>query len=134
MLKRWLMGRIVGLLLFALALRAVAEPFRLPTANRAIFEPGGEARFFAPTPGKPWTSGGFGCVRTEGWQMHEGLDIRATQFDKAGGPPDPGLATADVVVGYINRRPSLSNYGNYIILRHSIDGVEVCSLYAHLHE
>jgi len=73
-------------------------------------------------------------VRTDGWQMHEGLDIRATQLDKAGEPTDPVLATADGVVGYINRRPSLSNYGNYVILRHSIEGIEICSLYAHLRE
>jgi peptidoglycan LD-endopeptidase LytH len=111
-----------------------AQPIQLPTSNRAIFEPGGEPRFFAGTAGKPWTSGTFGCVRTEGWQMHEGLDIRATQFDKLGEPTDPILASADGVVGYINRRPSLSNYGNYIILRHLIEGLEICSLYAHLDE
>src|SRR6185369_7580649 len=29
---------------------------------------------------------------------------------------------------------SLSNYGNYIILRHQIDGLEIYSLYAHLSE
>src|SRR6185436_16440645 len=132
MVKPSLTGGIVVFFLPGFVTGVLAQPFRLPTANRAIFETGGEARFFAPTPGKPWTSGGFGCVRTEGWQMHEGLDIRATQFDKAGEPTDPVLATADGVVGYINRRPSLSNYGNYIILRHSIDGIEVCSLYAHL--
>jgi len=111
-----------------------AQPFQFPTANRAIFEPGGEPRFFVGTAGKTWVSGAFGCVRTEGWQMHEGLDIRATQFDKLGEPTDPVLATADGVVGYINRRPSLSNYGNYIILRHLIEGIEICSLYAHLDE
>jgi len=37
-------------------------------------------------------------------------------------------------VAYINRRPSLSNYGNYIILRHQIDGIEVFTTYAHMHE
>lgn len=116
------------------ALQTLAQPFYLPTANRAIFEPGSEPRFYAGTAGKTWVSGTFGCVRTEGWQMHEGLDIRATQVDKLGEPTDPVLATADGVVGYINRRPSLSNYGNYIILRHLIEGIEVCSLYAHLDE
>lgn len=113
---------------------AGGQSFHLPTANRAIFEAGGEERFFVGTVGKPWTSGTFGCVRTEGWQMHEGLDIRCLQRDKQGEPTDPVRATADGVVGYINRRPSLSNYGNYVILRHLIDGIEVCSLYAHLRE
>jgi len=44
------------------------------------------------------------------------------------------MATADGTVAYINAKPSLSNYGNYIVLRHRIEGLEVYSLYAHLHE
>jgi len=109
-----------------------AEPFLFPTANRALLEPGSEERFFVGTVGKPWTSGGFGCVRTEGWQMHEGLDIRCLQRDARGEPTDVVRATADGTVAYINTRPSLSNYGNYVVLRHLVDGVEVHSLYAHL--
>ena len=110
-----------------------SQPFQLPTANRAIYDAdGGGDRFFVPTVGKTWTSGCFGCVRTEGWQMHEGLDIRCLQRDKKGEPTDPVMATAAGTVAYINRKPSLSNYGNYIILRHLIDGIEVYSVYAHL--
>jgi peptidoglycan LD-endopeptidase LytH len=122
------------LAVFGLGFPAKAQPFLLPTSNRAIFEPGQEEKFFVPTPGKPWTSGTFGCVRTEGWQVHEGLDIRCLQRDKKGEPIDPVMATADGTVAYVNTRPSLSNYGNYIILRHQINGVEICSLYAHLRE
>jgi murein DD-endopeptidase MepM/ murein hydrolase activator NlpD len=112
-----------------------AEPFKLPTANRAIYDAdGGGEKFFVPTVGKPWTSGCFGCVRTEGWQMHEGLDIRCLQRDRRGEPTDRVNATADGSVAYINRKSGLSNYGNYIILRHAIDGIEVYSTYAHLRE
>jgi murein DD-endopeptidase MepM/ murein hydrolase activator NlpD len=118
----------------ALLSTAGAQPFLLPTANRALFEPGGEERYFVGTVGKPWTSGTFGCVRSEGWQLHEGLDIRCLQRDKHNEPTDPVLATAAGTVAYINSRPSLSNYGNYLILRHVIEGVEIYSLYAHLHE
>jgi murein DD-endopeptidase MepM/ murein hydrolase activator NlpD len=110
----------------------MAQPFFLPTANRALFEPGGQERYFVGTVGKPWTSGTFGCVRTEGWQLHEGLDIRCLQRDAHGEPMDPILAVADGVVAYVNQRPSLSNYGNYLILRHVIEGIEIYSLYAHL--
>jgi murein DD-endopeptidase MepM/ murein hydrolase activator NlpD len=99
-----------------------------------LFEKGGEERFFVGTAGKPWTTGTFGCVRSEGWQMHEGLDIRCLQRDARGEPTDPVLATADGTVAYINTRPSLSNYGNYVVLRHQIEGLEVYSLYAHLRE
>jgi len=111
-----------------------AQPFYLPTANRAIYEPGGEDKFFAPTPGKVWTSGCFGCVRSDGHQLHEGLDIRSVQRDKRGEPTDPVMASVDGTVAYINARPSLSNYGNYIVLRHQVDGLDIYTLYAHLKE
>src|SRR5438094_626502 len=81
----------VTLLLGSLALAAHAESFQLPTANHALFEKGGEERFFVGTTGKPWTTGCFGCVRSEGWQMHEGLDIRCLQRDKYGEATDPIL-------------------------------------------
>ena len=32
--------------------------------------------FTVGTIGRPWTSGQFGCVRSEGFKFHEGLDIR----------------------------------------------------------
>src|SRR5215475_6837797 len=111
-----------------------AQPFQLPTANRALFEKGGEERFFVGTVGKPWTTGTFGCVRSDGAQMHEGLDIRCLQRDKRGEPTDPVMATADGTVAYVNMRPPLSNYGNYVVVRHKIEGIEIYSLYAHLHE
>jgi len=124
---------LAGLVLLG-ALTLTAQPFQLPTANHALFEPGGEEKFFVPTVGKPWTTGCFGCVRTDGRQMHEGLDIRCLQRDKRGEPTDPVLATADGAVAYVNRKPSLSNYGNYLVLRHQIDGIEIYSTYAHLRE
>jgi murein DD-endopeptidase MepM/ murein hydrolase activator NlpD len=113
---------------------AVAQPFHLPTANHAFFEAGGQQRFFVGTTGQPWTTGTFGCVRGEGWQMHEGLDIRCQQRDARGEPTDAVLATADGSVAYVNRRAPLSNYGHYVILRHVIEGLEIFSLYAHLAE
>ena len=112
----------------------VAQPFRLPTANHALFDPGGEERFFVGTVGKPWTSGTFGCVRSDGLQLHEGLDIRCLQRDGRGEPADPVLAIADGVVVYFNTKPALSNYGKYLVLRHQVEGLEIYSLYAHLSE
>jgi len=113
---------------------SLAQPFQLPTSNHALYEKGGEEKFFVGTVGKPWTSGCFGCVRSEGGQMHEGLDIRSVAHDKRGEPTDPVMAAADGVVVYINAKPSLSNFGKYIILRHSVGGVEIYSNYAHLSE
>ncbi len=111
---------------------AAQQPFRLPTANHALFESGSEEKFFAGTAGKPWTTGRFGCVRSDGWQMHEGIDIKCLQRDSRGEPADPVMASADGAVVYLSAKPSLSNYGNYIVLRHHRDGLEIYSLYAHL--
>lgn len=110
-----------------------AQPFLLPTANRALLEPdGGAERYFVGTAGKPWTSGQFGCVRSGGGQLHEGLDIRPMQRDRRGEPTDDALCAAPGTVAYVNTRPGLSNYGNYVVVRHEVDGLEVFTLYAHL--
>ena len=107
--------------------------FQFPTANQTLFDAdGGGEKFFVPTVGKTWTSGCFGCVRTDGWQMHEGLDIRCLQRDKHNEPTDPIMATADGTVVYINSKPSLSNYGNYVVVHNRIENIDVFSLYAHL--
>jgi murein DD-endopeptidase MepM/ murein hydrolase activator NlpD len=109
------------------------SPFQFPTANHALYEVGNELKFFAPTaPDKPWTSGSFGCVRDNGTRLHEGIDIRHLQTDRHGEPTDSIMATTDGTVVYFNIRPSLSNYGNYIVIKHVIEGIEIYSLYAHL--
>ncbi len=110
------------------------QSLRLPTANTALYESGGEERYFVGTVGKTWVSGTFGCVRSNGQQLHEGIDIRCMQRDRRGEPVDPVLATAGGEVAYMNLKQGLSNYGRYLVLRHRIDGVEVYSLYAHLKE
>jgi len=108
-------------------------PFQFPTANHALYQPGEELKFFAPTaPDKPWTSGSFGCVRNTETRMHEGLDIKHLQTDRRGEPTDPVLATADGTVAYYSSKAGLSNYGKYIVIRHFIEGLEIYSLYAHL--
>ena len=35
---------------------------------------------------------------------------------------------------YANKKTSLSNYGNYLVVQHYIEGIELYSLYAHLKE
>ena len=121
-----------ALLLVLLVHAGFAGSFQLPTANTALFQRNAQERFFVGTFNTNWESGTFGCVRSSGWQIHEGLDIRCLQRDKKGEPTDPVLATAEGTVAYLNPHPALSNYGKYIVLRHQIDGLEIYSLYAHL--
>ncbi len=123
-----------GLWLGWAAIATAGPILRLPTANQALFQPGGEERFFTPTTGKTWTSGQFGCVRSDGHQFHEGIDIKCLARDRHGEPTDPIMASADGVVAYASRHPGNSNYGNYLVLRHQIDGLEIYTLYAHLSE
>lgn len=126
---------ILALALISLGeLRAGADALVLPTGNQNIYKPGGEPDYFVPTVGREWPSGTFGCVRSDGWQLHEGIDIKAQQRDRKGEPIDPVMAIHDGVVLYVNRKAGLSNYGNYIVLGHRIDGIDVCSIYAHLRE
>ena len=118
------------------ALKLSAQsPFQFPTANHALYDAGAELKFLAPTsPDRSWTTGSFGCVRTDGWQMHEGLDIRSIQHDRREEPTDPVMASADGTVMYVNSKGGLSNYGKYIVIRHVVEGLEIYSLYAHLSE
>ncbi|MCS7090270.1 MAG: M23 family metallopeptidase [Verrucomicrobiota bacterium] len=106
--------------------------FRLPTPNTALFEPGGECRFFARTPGGDWSAGTFGCTRSDGDRWHEGIDILATQRDGTGEPIDPIFAASDGRVAYINTNPALSNYGRCIVVQHQIESLVVWTIYAHL--
>lgn len=116
----------------ALVGRLVAQPFQLPTANRAVLDAGHEEAFFQATAGKTWTAGQFGCVRSSGYQFHEGVDIRCLERDRRGEPTDPVLASAEGSVAYVNTKAALSNFGNYVVLRHQIEGLQIYTLYAHL--
>jgi peptidoglycan LD-endopeptidase LytH len=129
------MRTLISLMVLASALAARAQMFILPTPNRALLNDGAlSEKYLVGTTGKPWPSGGFGCVRSEGLKMHEGLDIRCTQRDKEGEPIDPVFAAAAGTVVYFSTEPGLSNYGRYIVIRHNIEGLQVCTLYAHLRE
>ncbi|MBT5708525.1 MAG: M23 family metallopeptidase [Verrucomicrobia bacterium] len=106
--------------------------FSFPTSNHALLEENGDDAFFVGTPGKPWTSGSFGCVRSSGYQFHEGADIRAVQRDRRNEPIDPVLCTANGWIVHTSRKSGLSNYGKYVVIGHKIEGLEIFSLYAHL--
>jgi len=119
------------LLFFYFALALNSQVLQLPTKNESIYRGIGE-EFYVGTAGQSWERGRFGCVRSDGWRMHEGIDIKCEYRDKKGEPTDPIMATADGAVAYINRNIALSNYGKYIVISHLIEGLEIFSLYAHL--
>jgi len=98
---------LLMLLSAGLVCTSSAQPFQLPTENRAPLQAGAEEQAFAGTAGKSWESGTFGCVRSGRAQMHEGLDIRCLKRDRRGEPKDEVWATAPGTVVYINTLRSI---------------------------
>lgn len=89
-------------------------------------------RFVQPTVSGDPESGLFGCVRTNGTQFHEGLDIRPVRRDARGEPLDRISAAMDGVVRHVSSRPGASNYGRYVVIEHPDVMPAVYTLYAHL--
>jgi murein DD-endopeptidase MepM/ murein hydrolase activator NlpD len=85
----------------------------------------------ATASGEP-ESGGFGCVRSNGYRFHEGIDIKALRRDSRGEASDEIYAAMDGVVRHINSLSGESNYGRYIVIEHPDTTPAVYTLYAHL--
>lgn len=103
-----------------------------PTPNTAFARGAGIAEILQHAGSGDPASGGFGCVRTNDTQFHEGIDIKAVGHDRAGEPTDSIFAAMDGVVRYVNTKPGASNYGRYIVIEHPDQTPAVYTLYAHL--
>lgn len=106
--------------------------FHFPTDNQTLLDAHHFEDYFVPTPGRTWESGRFGCVRSEGTQIHEGIDIRSVHKNANGEPTDEIRATAKGKVAYVSPHSGNSSYGRYVVLTHHFQGLELYSLYAHL--
>ncbi|MDP2138173.1 MAG: M23 family metallopeptidase [Candidatus Didemnitutus sp.] len=102
-----------------------------PTANQAWANNNLEAFVQATVSGDP-ESGLFGCVRTNGTQFHEGLDIKSLTRDRRGEATDEIFAAMTGIVRHINLSPGGSSYGRYIVIEHPDEQPAVYTLYAHL--
>ena len=103
-----------------------------PTINRAYFEREPLEAFVQPTESGESTSGLFGCVRTQGRQFHEGLDLKPVARDRRGEATDQIFSVLPGVVRHISRVAGHSSYGRYIVLEHPDQSPSVYTLYAHL--
>ena len=103
-----------------------------PTPNKAWAEGRSIEAFIQPTVSGGPQSGCFGCVRSNGFQFHEGIDIKPLGRDRRGEPSDPVFAAMSGVVRHVNARPGESNYGRYIVIEHPDVAPAVYTLYAHL--
>ncbi len=109
----------------------------LPTDNQMLFSRMNEKDFFQPTFSNRTISAMFGYVRNPGpggryTRFHEGVDIRPAERDEGGEPSDVVKAAAAGTVAYVCRKPSGSNYGNYVVVAHDLFGPPFYTLYAHL--
>jgi murein DD-endopeptidase MepM/ murein hydrolase activator NlpD len=127
------------LALFVLALLAVTAASardRLelvwPTPNQAWAEGRPIEAFIQPTVSGEPLSGCFGCVRDNGFQFHEGIDLKPVARDRRGEPADEVCAAMAGVVRYVNTRPGESSYGRYLVIEHPEATPAVYTLYAHL--
>jgi len=128
--------KLIGLVAFSLLVAPIASAQRLefswPTPNRAWEQGRDYTAWVQPTVSGVEESGLFGCVRSNGTQFHEGLDIRPVARDRAGEATDKITAAMDGVVRHVSSSPGNSSYGRYIVLEHTGQTPAVYTLYAHL--
>ncbi len=131
-----------------LAAGSTAQAFRpvLPTANDALFS-GKPAAFYMYTDrdfegakSTPWEGGAYGFTRGPMrlggkvvlTKFHEGIDIQPLRRDGQGEPLDDVVAIETGRVAHVSRTAADSNYGQYVVIEHEVEGSPVFSIYAHL--
>jgi murein DD-endopeptidase MepM/ murein hydrolase activator NlpD len=125
-------GALVGMFCLAVLAHAARLEFVWPTPNPAWERGRSIDAFIQPTVSGEPESGTFGCVRSNGAQFHEGLDIKPVTRDHRGEPADKVSAAMSGVVRYINLSAGDSSYGRYIVIEHPDLTPAVYTLYAHL--
>ena len=88
--------------------------------------------FAQPTQSGALQSALWGCVRNGGSRFHEGIDLKALSRDQRGEATDAIFAFDKGVIQYINRDPSKSSYGRYIVIEHGSWTPGLVTIYAHL--
>lgn len=121
-----------GLLAVLTTGQAQRVELQWPTPNQAFEQGRSIAHFLQQAGSGDPASGGFGCVRSDGRQFHEGIDIRPANRDRHGEPTDHVFAAMDGVVRYVNKIAGNSSYGRYIVLEHPHVRPAIYTLYAHL--
>jgi murein DD-endopeptidase MepM/ murein hydrolase activator NlpD len=125
---------VVALLLLAGTRLTAADRIELvwPTPNPAWAEGRPIGAFLQHAGNGDPESGGFGGVRSNGSQFHEGLDLKCLTRDRRGEPADQVLAAMAGVVRHVSASAGDSNYGRYLVLEHPDMTPAIYTLYAHL--
>lgn len=133
------------------ALLSAGHPARafspvLPTGNDALFR-GQPEKFYMYTDrdfegvnSRPWQGGTYGFTRNPErlggrvvtTKFHEGIDVAPLHRDASGEPLDDVRAIESGRVVHLSRDSKDSNYGQYLVIRHEVEGAPVFSIYSHL--
>jgi len=125
------MRLILALLLLPLSALAINK-LVWPTPSTGFIENKPITLWVQPTGSGIPESGLYGCMRTNGYQFHEGLDIAPTQTDRRGNALDNIYAALDGKVVYANAKGGLSTYGIYVVIEHKDEALTYYTLYAHM--
>ncbi|MBP7275335.1 MAG: M23 family metallopeptidase [Kiritimatiellae bacterium] len=107
-----------------------------PTPQSRLLETNSTS-VYMPTASGRIESAWFGSTRTASSgraSFHEGIDIGPTARDRKGWALDEIFAATDGVVAHVNSVAGRSNYGKYVVLRHTCGSDTFYTLYAHLQE
>lgn len=122
---------LIALLLLPLSAMGIGK-LVWPTPSTGFIENKPLSLWVQPTGSGIPESGLYGCMRTNGYQFHEGLDIAPTQTDRRGNAQDKIYAALDGTVVHANPKGGLSTYGIYAIIQHKEEGLTFYTLYAHM--
>ncbi len=116
----------------ALAVAQARLQMAWPTPNTAYLDGQPIEAFVQPTVSGDPVSGLFGCVRSNGFQFHEGIDLKPICARERGEATDEVYATMAGVVRHIAPKAGESSFGRYIVIEHPEATPAFYSLYAHL--
>ena len=129
---RLFLSCILGSALASMTIASTRVEVSWPTPSTAFVEGKSSDAFLQHAGSGDPASGGFGGVRSNGRQFHEGLDLRPVESRRRGEATDPVFAAMDGVVSHVNMVSGKSSYGRYIVLEHPDVTPAIYTLYAHL--
>lgn len=123
---------MIGMSLAVSAVASTRLEISWPTPSTAFAEGKASDTFLQHAGSGDPASGGFGGVRSNGRQFHEGLDIKPVESRRRGEATDTIFAAMDGVVRHVSPIAGKSSYGRYVVLEHPSVSPAIYTLYAHL--
>ena len=115
--------KAIGSLIFAMCGMATGKlNLQWPTEHPPLDMRDSFYALLQPTESNEIQSGNFGCVRSEGTQFHEAIDLKSFSRDARGESTDAVLSILPGRVVYAHGQPNKSTFGRYVVIEHSDGG------------